>query len=89
MGGTRFAFPGIATAAQRVVGATGGFRLKIPPALVRFIGTVRNVIVFSALYGITLQWFLAVLTLGVILAVHAQNYLGVEKVRALQHPGRS
>jgi hypothetical protein len=37
-------------AAQRVVGAIGGFRLKIPPALVRFMDGARNVVVFSALF---------------------------------------
>jgi len=48
-------------AAQRVVGAIGGFRLKIPPWVVRFMEGARNVVVFAALFMafITLQPALA------------------------------
>jgi NosR/NirI family nitrous oxide reductase transcriptional regulator len=48
-------------AAQRVVGAIGGFRLKLPPWAVRFMGTARNLVVFVAL-------FLAFITLRPALA---------------------
>jgi uncharacterized protein with FMN-binding domain len=37
-------------AAQRVVGAIGGFKLKVPPWAVRLMEGVRNVVVFSALF---------------------------------------
>ncbi|MFC1575339.1 FMN-binding protein [Gemmatimonadota bacterium] len=37
-------------AAQRVVGAIGGFRLKLPPWSVRFMGRARNLIVLVALF---------------------------------------
>jgi polyferredoxin len=48
-------------AAQRVVGAIGGVRLKVPPWLARAMGTARNVVVFAAL-------FMAFLTLRPALA---------------------
>ena len=48
-------------AAQRVVGAIGGFRLKIPAWVVRFMEGARNLVVFAALFMafITLQPALA------------------------------
>jgi len=48
-------------AAQRVVGAIGGFRLKLPPWVVRLMEGARNVVVFAALFMafITLQPALA------------------------------
>lgn len=48
-------------AAQRVVGAIGGFSLKVPPWVVRFMETARNLVVFVAL-------FLAFITLRPALA---------------------
>lgn len=48
-------------AAQRVVGAIGGFRLKVPPWAVRFMEGLRNLVVFAAL-------FLAFMTLQPVLA---------------------
>jgi len=48
-------------AAQRVIGAIGGFRLMIPPWAVRLMEGTRNVVVFAAL-------FLAFLTLQPALA---------------------
>jgi len=48
-------------AAQRVIGAIGGIRLKIPPWVVRLMEGTRNVVVFAALFMafITLQPVLA------------------------------
>jgi len=48
-------------AAQRVVGAIGGFRLKIPPWVIRLMEGARNFVVFGALFMafITLQPALA------------------------------
>lgn len=48
-------------AAQRVVGAIGGFRLKVPAWTVRFMEGARNAVVFAALFMafITLQPALA------------------------------
>jgi len=48
-------------AAQRVVGAIGGFRLKLPPWVARLMEGARNVVVFAALVMafITLQPALA------------------------------
>jgi hypothetical protein len=48
-------------AAQRIVGAIGGVRLKVPPWLARAMGTARNLVVFAAL-------FMAFLTLRPALA---------------------
>jgi NosR/NirI family transcriptional regulator, nitrous oxide reductase regulator len=48
-------------AAQRVVGAIGGFRLKVPPGAARFLVSIRNAVVFAAL-------FLAFLTLRPVLS---------------------
>jgi hypothetical protein len=48
-------------AAQRVVGAIGGFRLKVPPGAARFLVSIRNAVVFAAL-------FLAFLTLQPVLS---------------------
>ena len=48
-------------AAQRVVGAIGGFRLKVPPGVARVLMSIRNVVVFAAL-------FLAFLTLQPVLS---------------------
>ena len=48
-------------AAQRVVGAIGGFRLKVPAWVLRFMEGARNIVVFAALFMafITLQPALA------------------------------
>ncbi|MGM0670454.1 MAG: 4Fe-4S binding protein, partial [Gemmatimonadota bacterium] len=48
-------------AAQRVVGAIGGFRLKIPPGTARILSSARNVVTFAVL-------FLAFLTLQPVVA---------------------
>jgi len=37
-------------AAQRVVGAIGGFRLKVPPGVARVLVSVRDLVVFAALF---------------------------------------
>ena len=37
-------------AAQRVVGAIGGFRLKVPPWVARLMEGARNIVVFGALF---------------------------------------
>ena len=48
-------------AAQRVAGAIGGFRLKVPPRAARVLMSIRNLLVFAAL-------FLAFLTLQPVLS---------------------
>jgi NosR/NirI family transcriptional regulator, nitrous oxide reductase regulator len=48
-------------AAQRVVGAIGGFRLKVPPGAARVLMAIRNAVVFAAL-------FVAFLTLQPVLS---------------------
>ncbi len=48
-------------AAQRVVGAIGGFRLRVPPRTARILTSARNIVTFAAL-------FLAFLTLQPVVA---------------------